>query len=577
MSIGNPDLDWSTGAPTSRQFDDIYAAREGGFAESRTVFLEGCGLPARFAGREVFVVGELGFGTGANILVLWDVWRRVRKPHQLLHVISVEGFPLSHADVERAHRIHQDLWDLAARLRDQWPPQADGWHRMRFDSDNLIVDIAHMPVEAALAQWPAAVDAWFLDGFAPAKNPDMWSDVVFAHLARLSQPGAQLGTFTVAGAVRRGLEAVGFTVEKRPGHGRKRERLAAQFPGVPPACDRAPKTVAVLGAGIAGATVVHHLRQYGIKPIWFDPLGKAGAASGNPVGLVSPRLDRGTSPLAQFFAQSFRAATRFYEQHCPDAIRQRGLVHLAASAKDMERFQALQDHHRYTVDETSVLSAADLRAGYDIDNPFGALHLLTALALDPRAAIEAITADVMVRKVTAEPIRTDGSWVVNGTHVDAVVVTTGHCLGALLPGVDIIPTRGQISIARGVLAMPLSWGGYAIPMGDDVVFGASHLPGDARDDLRVADDAHNRALLEAVGLSVGETHSSRAGVRGATRTRLPVLGHWGDGMWGLGGLGSRGLCYAPILAEHLVAMMVGVPGPLSACVAAALCHSDTRP
>ena len=221
------------GQPRSRLYGDVYFSAEDGLAETRAVFLEGCGLPSAWQGRRRFVVGELGFGTGLNIAALIELWSRTRPPGGQLHVFSVEAHPMSAGEAARALAHWPELAPISARLTAAWPGRAPGPHRLELADLGVILDVAIGEVEDALAGWSGAADAWFLDGFAPALNPAMWRDEVLALVAARSAPGARAATFTVAGQVRRGLAAAGFEVEKRPGHGRKRERLVARLPGCP--------------------------------------------------------------------------------------------------------------------------------------------------------------------------------------------------------------------------------------------------------------------------------------------------------------------------------------------------------
>ncbi|HEY5677891.1 MAG TPA: tRNA (5-methylaminomethyl-2-thiouridine)(34)-methyltransferase MnmD, partial [Myxococcales bacterium] len=218
-------LAWSAdGLPRSRLYGDVYFSSEDGLAEARAVFLDGCGLPQAWAGRRRFVVGELGFGTGLNILALLDLWRRTRPAGGRLHVFTIEAHPIAAAEAARALARWPELGDLAALLTARWPARARAIHRVELPELGAVLDVAAMDVRAALEGWGGRADAWFLDGFSPAVNPAMWGDEVLALVAARSAPGAKAATFTVAGQVRRGLAAAGFAVEKRPGFGRKRER-----------------------------------------------------------------------------------------------------------------------------------------------------------------------------------------------------------------------------------------------------------------------------------------------------------------------------------------------------------------
>ncbi len=286
-------LDWTAeGAPRSLRFDDIYFSAADGLAESRAVFLQGCGLPQAWRDRDRFTVGELGFGTGLNILALLDLWRRERAPGRRLSIFSVEAFPLDVQDAARALAAWPELADLAARLLDQWPRRAPGFHRLTFPELDATLDLAIGEAAWALEQWSGTADAWFLDGFSPAKNPQMWRSEVLMGMAAHSAPGARLGTFTVAGEVRRGLQAAGFQIAKQPGHGRKRERLEGRLAGAVSPGQSAPR-VAVIGAGIAGASLARALAALGVARAGAGRRGTGRAGVGQSGGPGRPCAGRG--------------------------------------------------------------------------------------------------------------------------------------------------------------------------------------------------------------------------------------------------------------------------------------------
>ncbi len=205
-------IDWSRpGAPVSAQHGDVYFAADG-LQETRHVFLEGNGLPGAWRNRRVFTIGETGFGTGLNFLAAWDLWRRTAPAGARLHYLSVEGYPLTPHDLERAHRPLTELAPLARRLRASYPHLYAGFHRLHFDDDRVTLTLLFGDAEAALKALTARVDAWFLDGFSPAKNPDIWTEGVLVRIGALTRPGGTASSFTAAGTVRRGLELAGFEV-----------------------------------------------------------------------------------------------------------------------------------------------------------------------------------------------------------------------------------------------------------------------------------------------------------------------------------------------------------------------------
>jgi len=217
------------GTAFSDEFQDVYHSSHGGLAQSRQVFLAGNRLPERWRGRDAFVILETGFGLGLNFLAAWDAWRADAARPSRLHFISVESRPLNEKDLADALARFEELAPLARALRTAWPPPLGGFHRLHFDGGNVILTLLFGEAASVLPQLVGCVDAFFLDGFSPAKNPGIWSPEVVRELARVAAPGATLATWTVAGGVRAALADAGFTVAKEPGFASKREMLTGHF------------------------------------------------------------------------------------------------------------------------------------------------------------------------------------------------------------------------------------------------------------------------------------------------------------------------------------------------------------
>lgn len=556
------ELEWTAdGAPRSRVFDDIYFSREGGLDEARAVFLEGCGLPEGWAKRRRFTVGETGFGTGLNILALLDVWRKARPPGGRLSIFSVEASPLTREEAERALSAWPELADLAALLTRRWPRLAPGFHRIDLPALDATLDLAIGDALWGLQAWGGAADAWFLDGFAPARNPQMWRPQVLQAIAARSAPGARLATFTVAGDVRRGLQAAGFEVDKRPGHGAKRERLEARFAGTAPA-EAEPSSVAVIGSGIAGAAVARAFRVLGVQPLVVDA-GDGSAASGNPAAIVTPALDAGGGPRAQFYAQAFARAVDLYQGLGSAAVVSRGVEQLARTERDEVRFRTVMDSGLFA--EGALTPTA------------GGLLFEEGLVIRPQAVLDAwldgcdrIKARVKQLERAADGWRLKGE---DGVIAEAglVVIAAGMGSGVLMgEPAAFTSVRGQASWALGLeLDRAIAWGGYACPMDGGVLFGATHDRGRADLEVLPVDHARNlmtlaQGLPELAAKAEGLPLAGRAAVRATTADRLPRAGALNlPGLHLLGGLGSRGFCTAPLLAEHLAAEALGAPSPLS--------------
>jgi tRNA 5-methylaminomethyl-2-thiouridine biosynthesis bifunctional protein len=571
MSDDGP-LDWTPdGQPRSRRFGDVYFSREDGLAETRAVFLQGCGLPDAWAGRRRFVVGELGFGTGLNIAALLDLWERTRPPGGRLHVFSVEADPVGPADAARALSRWPELASVVGPLLARWPGRARGVHRVELPEFCAILDVAVMDAAEALAGWSGVADAWFLDGFSPALNPQMWSDALMRSVAARSAPGARAATFTVAGQVRRGLAAAGFAVAKRPGFGRKRERLEAVLAGAPQA-DAAWPQVAVVGGGIAGASIVRALGALGAEPVLFEAERSGAGASGNPAALVTPRLDAGLGPAAELAARAFARAVDLYAQH-PDAVIARGVLQLEATPRDAQRFARIAGSDLFEPGALVPLAAAAASARLG-EPASGALDQTTALVIEPAVVLRAWSGPLRRARVAA--LRREGpSWTLLGpegqplAQADAVVIAAGQASAALAPGLPLQAVRGQASwTAAPETPVAAAWGGYAIPTRDGVLFGATHDRDDPSSEVRAQDHDRNRATLAgrlpglAARLAAREL-TGRAAPRAATPDRTPLAGALQAGLFVLTGLGGRGFSLAPLLAEHVAALVAGAPSPLS--------------
>jgi tRNA 5-methylaminomethyl-2-thiouridine biosynthesis bifunctional protein len=572
-------LSWSEdGQPRSNLYGDVYFSAEDGLAESRAVFLDGCHLPDAWAGRSRFVVGELGFGTGLNIAALLHLWRRTRPAHAQLQIFSVEAHPIRAADARRALGKWPELAEVAELLTERWPGQALGPHRVELPEYFATLDVVVGPAARALAAWSGSADAWFLDGFAPSLNPDMWRADLLALVAARCKPGARAATFTVAGQVRRDLAAAGFSVEKKPGFGRKRERLEARLPGE--AVDEPTVSrVAIVGGGIAGAAAARAVRALGAQAVVIEAEAVGAGASGNPAALVTPRLDAGLQAPAQLFAQAFRRAIRLYED-VPGAIIARGVRQLGGGPRDAERFAKIAASGLFEP------GSLEPRAG---ETPTLAQH--AAMTVEPGAILQAWSPEIISRRVHQLHEDVSGWILMDGAgaeiaRADAVIVTAAMGSAQLCPGLPLQPARGQASYVEPFADPPAAtaWGGYAVPSRTGVLFGATYDPDDTGLDIRAADHARNLTALAGVlpELAARLSHSQlngRASIRATTPDRLPLAGPEPDGRAGLfvlTGLGSRGFALAPLLAEHVAALALSAPSPLPSPIAAVIDPSRFR-
>ncbi len=349
-------LDWDDqGRPRSRVFDDVYFSSESGLDETRHVFLEQNRLGERFAALaagERFVIGETGFGTGLNFLCAWQLFRQQAPADARLHFVSVEKYPLSHADLQRALALWPELADLTQPLLAQYVAIHGGFQRLVLEGGRVTLTLLIGDALEQLPQLDAQIDAWFLDGFAPAKNPDMWTPELFAELARLAAPGSSISTFTSTGWVRRLLNAAGFKMKRTPGIGHKWEVLRGEFLGWPeeaPAPARArpwfarppqpDRTALVIGGGLAGCASAASLASRGWQVQLLERHGHlAQEASGNPQGVLYLKLSAHGTALSQMILSGF-GYTRRQLEHLQRGLDWDGcgVLQLAFNAKEAER------------------------------------------------------------------------------------------------------------------------------------------------------------------------------------------------------------------------------------------------
>lgn len=546
-------LDWSRpGTPAAPEFGDIYFSTDGGLDETRAVFLRGCGLPEAWQETERFVIGELGFGSGLNFLAARQLWDKTAPHNGHLHFVSIEKFPFDTEQLRRALLAWPELKAYADELLAQWPGRVRGFHRLHFGTVTLT--LIHDDIMSGLDDLQMQADAWFLDGFSPAKNPDMWSPAVMKKLAALSVNGAKLATFTVAGAVRQALSEAGFTVERKEGFGRKRHRLEAIFG------ERSGQNISytqsvqptIIGTGIGGLSLAQAFRRRGIQPhIISDP--DHIAASGNAAALVKPRLDLQDRPESRFFLGSYLYALKTYHEAC----LHRSITHIPKSDSDLKR------HHK-------LLAQPPLPENHLTSRDNKAMFFPSAQVICPASYRDAVLSGLIVEKREIKTLK---------ALPFPLFIAAGYGIAKLIPEWPMRFSRGQITWVTGAspLNEAISYGGYAIPAGEDVLLGATHdrlVSGNNPYRLQVEDDVKNIAQAKThLGLNFTASETpSRASVRVTSQDTLPVIGQINQNQYVLTGLGSRGFVFAPLLAEALVSEYFGDPLPVARSLWEKLSH-----
>jgi tRNA 5-methylaminomethyl-2-thiouridine biosynthesis bifunctional protein len=582
------------GVPYSEAYGDVYHSADGGPEQARHVFLAGNGLPERWRGRESFTVVECGFGLGVNFLVTCAELLRDLSAPRRMHYVSVEKHPFPKRDLTEALARYPELSPLASELLTGWPLPLPGFHRLHLAHGRVTLTLLFGDAQSLLAQLDARVDAFYLDGFAPEKNPEMWSPAIMKQLARLAAPGATFATWTVAGGVRAALAGAGFSVEKHAGFGRKREMLAGSLPERPEHAAAPDRRVAVVGAGIAGTSCAERLAARGWAVTLIDRhAAPAREASGNPVGLLRAALHREDTALARLSRAALGYALRHFSALAgegPLPWKQSGVLRLARDAAQMQRFEEVAGANAFPAEFARCVEAAEAAriAGRAVRGP--GWWLPSSGWASPAALCAAQIERTRIRRVfSAEVVRlaaNGANWRIEGARgvlaeAPHVILANAVDANALLPGASLplTPVRGQVTFAPPgkTLQVPVSGDGFVAPTADGFVLGATFQLDDPERKPRVVDHAVNVARAESLlpGFTEGLVPARLAGrvaFRATTPDRLPIYGELPGypGVYAALGLGANGLLWAPLCAELLASHMEGEPLPLERDLAEAI-------
>ena len=585
------------GTPFSAEFQDVYHSSHGALAQSRHVFLAGNDLPARWKGRDAFVIVETGFGLGVNFLTAWEAWRQDAGRPKRLHFISVESRPFARTDLAAALAPLAEVAPLARALCSVFPPPLAGFHRLHFDAGRVILTLLLGEAREALPQLVARADAFFLDGFSPARNPGLWSPEVVRELARLALPGATLATWTVAGGVRAALADAGFQVEKREGFASKREMLTGRFVAreARPLATCARRAV-VIGGGLAGTLAAERLAARDWEVDLVDERNERSVAA---VGLVRPIVNLRDAVNAQASRSAFLYALQHYRALQHDGYHlvwdRCGVLQLAEDDEEAARFAAIARSQGFP---DSFLAFVDAeRAGAIAGRPVrgSGWWFADGAAVSPESLAVASLARAgprisrRVRRRVERIEREGASWraldaqdrVIGEAPV--LVVANAHDARRLLPDarLTLSAVRGQVTYLSPApersLQVIVSGTGYVAPLPDGGhCIGASYHHDDAESGLRPADHRSNLARAESMlpGFAAGIDPDGLAGWTGFRATvpdRLPIFGATSiAGVHTATGLGSRGLLWAPLGAELLACELEGEPLPLPRDLAGAI-------
>lgn len=594
MSVSNhspsaPELTWrDDGQPVSSQFDDPYFSVDNGLEESRYVFLHNNGLPERWQQWQgPFTIIETGFGTGLNFLMTWQSWRQQQNtadPNRWLHFTSIEKYPMTREQLIKALKLWPELEDLAEQLAEQYPLPVAGFHHLSWPQERISLTLVFADVHEAMPQLSGPVHAWYLDGFAPAKNPDMWSEALFRNMRRLSQQAPQqyrgehcasIATFTAAGLVRRGLLGAGFSVSRVPGYGRKREMLAGSFnqrcgPELPPHNLHKPwllnppaqqhKQICVIGAGIAGATTARALAERGYQVTVIDRNGIAQGGSGNPQGGLYVKLAASDQAIhTDFYLAAYLFALPYMKHYLGAGDgsspywQQCGVLQLAYDDKEAQRQKKFANSR--SLPEALVRLVDQQQASEIAGSPqnSGGVFFPAAGWASPAETCQQLLShpaiSIQQQEVAAISRNENAQWSLqcsdgSSLNTPALVIATAHDAAQLLPDayLPVKQIRGQLSYLdpqqTPELNTVLCGRSYIAPARNGkLCLGATYNLKDDETSLRDSDHQSNidhlqdfgpqwHALAQDIGLTA--VRGGRVGFRCTTPDYLPMVGEVPD-------------------------------------------------
>jgi len=486
-------ISWQAGSPVSEAFGDIYFSAEDGVAESHYVFLQHNQLPQRFKEAKRFCIVETGFGTGLNFLVTVQQWLQTSPKGAVLEFHSIEKHPMTVQTLQKLYAQWPQFSMIQAALLKQYPCLLPGRHLLSLFDGRVQLNLWLGEVQQMLPQLPAGlqVDAWFLDGFAPAKNPDMWQMSLFQQMARFSYTGTTFATFTAAGQVRRGLQSVGFQVKKAKGFGRKRElcfgqwrhnggqikqrplakppseieqgvslttqemcqtdcsverssthpisrKIAIQAPwfAPPPVFQSQDKTAIVVGAGLAGAALAYALAKAGYQVTVLEAAHEvASQASGNAAGAIHPLVTADWNLRSQFYLQGFATTLGWLKpwlasNEVEGALN--GLLQLAISPQMAARLQQALQRVNLPTDFAQGWSPQQIYQQWGFQTPYSGLFFPQGGWVNPKTVVQACLKHKNIQVQTATSVRGWEFWQQKAQNVFQVETSRGDFQASVL-------------------------------------------------------------------------------------------------------------------------------------------------
>jgi tRNA 5-methylaminomethyl-2-thiouridine biosynthesis bifunctional protein len=576
-----------TGTPCSTEFDDVYFSKVGGLDETRHVFLDHNQLPERFSevstsnSPQSFVIAETGFGTGLNFLAACQLWtQRVENASECsthkLTFISTEKFPLTLEDLKKALSVWPELTEWSTPLIEHYPQVCEGFQTLKI-TDNITLILTFGDAANSFEKLNASIDAWFLDGFAPSKNPEMWSDSLFSQIQRLSSPSTTFATFTAARVVKDLLTNHGFNFRKAKGFGRKRDMIHGEFdesreeintkantepwfqPPKPVKNKANQKHAVIIGAGLSGAHTARALAKRGWIVTVIEQANQiAAGASGNYQGVLYTKPSIQPTKEDSFYLATFQYAVQHFNTELKDTDlwKQVGLLQLAYTDKESTKLEKVSERYKDTefnrlLSKAEAESLAELSLSFNSDN--SALFYPSSGWVNPAETCKALldhpNITVQLNTQVISLTKDAAHWNVK-TNTDLitapiVVLATANQSQKFVQAehFPLTPIRGQVSqidlsssaLENTSTASPktvICGDSYLTPVnGNKLNFGATFDLKDEDTDYREEDILRNLSKLLEISSEYDELSdlatdqiTGRASIRCITSDRLPIVG-----------------------------------------------------
>ena len=574
------EVDWSEGFPLSKEYDDIFFQKDV-IEETNHVFLDPNNIVKRWKANKdyEFNIGELGFGIGLNFFITLQAWidnldsRGIKR----LNFISFDKFAPKLDDIKKVKEIYPQLSEVIDLFLENAPAIFGGVNKFEIKALNasliLVIDDVQTGLKK-LSNSPNKIDAWYFDGFDPRKNEDMWNDNVFKMVAILSNKDTTFGTYTASGFVKRNLIKNGFTIKKSKGFANKRHMLYGEYSKNKKNKFRSKK-IAIIGSGLSASILANKLASKGCVVDLFEKENSlAAGTSSNPFASMYPKFALGEDTRSFFVIQSYFYAFNYYKRNF-DSFDNTGILFLSNSEHRKEWLQRLLKIGRDDIFER--ISKEDINSNNEIeqtnDGVFckfgGALSPkeLSMQTLDHKNINVHLNSSFEEHKIESKKVLIKINGIYLNEPYDDLIICTGSGLDKYLPQINSM-RGGIIGLKSKNLAninYPINHSGYFLPIKDGVTWiGSSYEKGDTRlNDDELEDQIINKSK-SIMSFIADEKKQIWCGVRSTTPDRLPIAGNLDNSnVYMIGGLASRGLSFAPLLADYISSKILDLFLPIS--------------